>query len=88
MSSDADKKGNTEHLERVTALPDIESHPRYKRNRQLDEAAAILEQTGTIEVSAEDDRRVLWAIDWHVCLPMCIVYLCQQVRGHGSCSGI
>ncbi len=80
MSIDPDKKSTFGHFERAD-LPEVEADLPYKRNKQLDEAAEILRQAGPIDVSAEDDGRVLRMIDWHVCLPMCIVYLCQQVGG-------
>jgi hypothetical protein len=45
-----------------------------------DEAAKIIaEASGPIEVSVEDNKRVLRKIDLFVCLPMCIIHRLQQL---------
>lgn len=53
--------------------------PKYAANTQLDDAARILAEAGPRDVTPEENRRVLRKIDLYVCLPMCIVYLIQQV---------
>ncbi|AAW44174.1 allantoate transporter, putative [Cryptococcus deneoformans JEC21] len=83
MSQDykADEKEVISHFEHVdTQKEDLEDgHKRRKVNNQLDEAAKILEERGEIEYTIEDSKRVLRKIDIYVCIPMCMVYMLQQL---------
>lgn len=71
----------TEHVDRVTP-DDAETGKRPVRstaNNQLDDAARLLREAGGIEVTLEENKRVLRRIDLFVCVPMCIVYWLQQL---------
>jgi hypothetical protein len=72
----------TQHLEDVLTANDdmLNEKQRHLGNHQLDDAKAILNQAGeSIEISPEENKRLLRRIDWWVCAPMCIVY-CVQSR--------
>lgn len=83
----------TPQTERIEDEKDIQTHyehanelesgqptkPKYAANTQLDDAARILQEAGTIEYSAADAKRVLRKIDIYVCIPMCLTYFVQQV---------
>jgi hypothetical protein len=73
----------TQHLEHVLTAKDDDKQNEKQRhlgNHQLDDAKAILNQAGeSIEISPEENKRLLRRIDWWVCAPMCIVY-CVQSR--------
>ena len=83
------KEGLTQHVEANELDP--ESGPKRRKgvNRQMDDAAALLEEaglaTGQLEASPEERKRVLRKIDLYVCVPMCIVY-CIQSLDKGSIS--
>lgn len=70
--SDQKDKHDEVHLESVQDIEHLK--PKYNANRQLDDAARILAEAGPREYSAKESRRVLWKIDFFVCLPMCMVY--------------
>ncbi|KAK8869495.1 hypothetical protein IAR55_000060 [Kwoniella newhampshirensis] len=73
-------KFEAEHVDHP--LPQDPETGRRKRhaNTQLDDAARILqEQGGQVEYTVEDRNRVLRKIDIFVCIPMCMVYLLQQL---------
>jgi len=53
--------------------------PKYAANTQLDDAARILAEAGTIEYTPQEHKRVLRKIDLFVCLPMCLTYFIQQL---------
>ncbi|WVQ69752.1 uncharacterized protein L199_007972 [Kwoniella botswanensis] len=80
---DKDDKGLAEHIEQpVVQEPQNLEAGKKKRNanRQLDEAADLLrENGGHVEYTVEDRKRVLRMVDIYVCIPMCIVYLVQQL---------
>ena len=54
-------------------------HNKKGVNTQMDDAAAILAAAGERDFSLDERKRVLRRIDIFVCLPMCIVYLLQQL---------
>ncbi|WWC60757.1 uncharacterized protein I303_103333 [Kwoniella dejecticola CBS 10117] len=77
-------KGVAEHIEQpiVEETNNLEAGQRKKHNanKQLDEAADILrENGGHVEYTVDDSKRILRKIDIFVCIPMCIVYLVQQL---------
>ncbi|RSH84062.1 hypothetical protein EHS25_005307 [Saitozyma podzolica] len=73
----------TQHLEHVLTANDddmLNEKQRHLGNHQLDDAKAILNQAGeSIEISPEENKRLLRRIDWWVCAPMCIVYCVQSL---------
>ena len=78
----SEEKPDVTMLEHSLSHHDEEAHqkPKYAANSQLDEAAQILANAGTVEYTHEEGRRVLRKIDLYVCLPMCLTYFIQQVR--------
>lgn len=54
-------------------------HKKKGVNTQMDDAAAILAAAGERDYSLAERKRVLRRIDLFVCLPMCLVYLLQQL---------
>nr|XP_019013873.1 allantoate transporter [Kwoniella pini CBS 10737]OCF52654.1 allantoate transporter [Kwoniella pini CBS 10737] len=79
-----DDKGSAEHIEQpiIDETTELEAGQRQKHNanKQLDEAADILrDHGGHVEYTVDDSKRILRKIDIFVCIPMCIVYLVQQL---------
>lgn len=78
-----DSKGADIHVETVGEdkldLDPETAKPKYKANRQLDQAAELLAQAGPLDFSQKDKRRVLRMVDFYVCIPMCLVYWVQQM---------
>ncbi|EAL19997.1 hypothetical protein CNBF3240 [Cryptococcus deneoformans B-3501A] len=77
-----DEKEVVVHLENApqSDIQDLENgHNKRKANNQADEAAKILEDRGPIEYTFDDNKRVLRMVDIYVCIPMCMVYMIQQL---------
>ena len=74
---DSDDKNLPQHVD-----DDIEhdvSKGRVHLGATNEAAKQILEAGQGLEFSAADQKRVVRMIDWHVLLPMCLLYLSQQV---------
>lgn len=81
-----DEKSAAHHIEGTPQL-EVESGGGGRRtaNTQLDDAARLLaEAGGHVEYTPAEGKRVLRLIDFHVCLPMCLIYFIQQVSTAGS----
>ncbi|WVQ81318.1 hypothetical protein IAT38_003441 [Cryptococcus sp. DSM 104549] len=75
-----DVKEGIDHVENAIEVQDLEvGHGKKKTNYQVDEAARILRERGTVEYTVDDSKRVLRRIDFFVCVPMCMVYMLQQL---------
>jgi hypothetical protein len=74
-----DKIAPAEQVEAITTLEPESGLKRRNANTQLDDAAKLLEESGTVEFSLAEQKRVLRKIDIYVCIPLCLVYFIQQV---------
>lgn len=80
QDNDNEKTLDTQ-IESAAPALDNEEAPRskYAANTQLDDAARLLAEAGTIEYTHAEGKRVLRRIDFYVCSCMCLVYFIQQL---------
>lgn len=79
MAEKIEEKPGVAMLEHSPSHEEAGHTTKYAANTQLDEAAQILANAGTVEYTHEEGKRVLRKIDLYVCLPMCLTYFIQQV---------